>query len=191
MEQKRFNPRTIVILSFILAVASLRIILNMQTGFSLLTNFTPIGAMALFGGAYFNKSWKAYLFPLLTLWISDMVLSRFVYYNQWQLFYGGAYWIYGAFVIMVITGKYVLKNVSVKNVLLSALVVTFIHWIITDLGVWSAGSLYPKTIRGWWACLAAAIPFERNFLGGTLLYAAIMFGSFEWMKTKFPSLAIA
>ena len=191
MEQKTFNPRTIVILSFMLAVASLRVVLNMQTGFSLLTNFTPIGAMALFGGAYFNKSWKAYLFPLLTLWISDMVLSRIVYYHQWQLFYSGAYWIYSAFVIMVITGKYVLKNVSVKNVLLSALAITFIHWIITDLGVWSAGSVFPKTISGLWSCLAAAIPFERNFLGGTLLYAAIMFGSFEWMKTKFPSLAIA
>ena len=191
MEQKTFNPRTIVILLFMLAVACLRIILNTKTAFSLLTNFTPIGAMALFGGAYFNKSWKAYLFPLLTLWISDIALSRFVYYHHWQLFYNGAYWIYGAFALMVIAGKYVLKNVSVKNILLSAFAITFIHWIIADLGVWSAGSLYPKTISGWWACLAAAIPFERNFLGGTLLYAAIMFGSFEWMKAKFPSLAIA
>ncbi|MDQ6903326.1 MAG: hypothetical protein M3139_09985 [Bacteroidota bacterium] len=191
MSTQTFNPRTIVILVFMLAVASLRVILNTKTGFSLLTNFTPIGAMALFGGAYFNKPWKAYLFPLLTLWLSDIILSRFVYQHQWQLFYHGAYWIYGAFVLMVIAGKYVLRNVTVKNILLSAFAITFIHWVIADLGVWSAGSLYPKTISGWWACMAAAIPFERNFLCGTLLYAAVMFGSFAWMKTKYPSLVIA
>ncbi|MEO8416232.1 MAG: DUF6580 family putative transport protein [Ginsengibacter sp.] len=174
-----------------LAVAGLRVIVNRQTGFSLLTNFTPIGAMALFGGAYFNISWKAYLFPLLTLWISDLVLSRFVYQHQWQLFYHGAYWIYAAFVLMVVAGKYLLKDVSVKNVLLSALAITVIHWVIADIGVFSGGILYPATISGWWTCMAAAILFERNFLCGTLLYVAIMFGSFEWMKTEYPSLTMA
>lgn len=191
MIQKTFNPRTIVILVFMLAVATIRVWLNTKSGFSLLTNFTPVGAMALFGGAYFNKSWKSFLFPLLTLWISDIVLSRFVYYHEWRLFYGGFYWTYGAFAMMVITGKFLLKNISVKNILLSALTVTFIHWIVTDFGVWLSSAMYPKTISGWWACLAAAIPFERNFLSGTLLYAAIMFGAFEWMKTKYPSLKIA
>ena len=191
MAKQTFNPRTIVIGVFMLAVAALRVILNMKPGFSFLTNFTPIGAMALFGGAYFNKSWKSYLFPLLTLWISDIALSRLVYYHDWRLFYSGFYWAYGAFALMVIAGKYLLKNVSVKSILFSAFTVTFIHWIVADLGVWSGGVMYSKTLSGWWACLSAAIPFERNFLCGTLLYAAIMFGSFEWMKTKYPSLKIA
>lgn len=191
MTQQKFNPRTIVLLVFMLAIAILRIVLNPKSGFAFLSNFTPVGAMALFGGAYFNTSKKAYLFPLLTLWISDIMLSRFVYNHEWQLFYGGFYWIYGSFALMVVAGKLLLKNVSVKNILLSAFAVTFIHWIITDFGVWLGSSMYPKTIGGWWACLAAAIPFERNFLSGTLLYSAIMFGTFEWMKTKYPSLKIA
>lgn len=191
MAQHTFNPRTIVILLFMLTVALLRVFLNIEAGFSLLTNFTPVGAMALFGGAYFNKEWKAFLFPLLTLWISDILLSRFVYYHDWRLFYGGFYWTYGAFGLMVIVGKYLLKNVSAKNIILSAFTVTFIHWIITDLGVWLGSSIYPQTITGFWGCLVAAIPFERNFLSGTLLYSAIMFGLFEWMKTKYPSLKIA
>jgi hypothetical protein len=191
MTTQTFNPRTAAILLLMLVVACLRVILNMQPGFSLLTNFTPIGAMALFGGAYFNKSWKATLFSLLTLWISDIVLSRLVYYHQWRLFYSGSFCTYGAFALMVILGRFLLKNVSVKNIGLSAIAITFIHWIVTDLGVWLRGIQYPKTMNGWWECLLAAIPFELNFLCGSLLYAAIMFGSFEWMKTKFPSLAIA
>ena len=83
------------------------------------------------------------------------------------------------------------KNVSVKNILLAAVTITFIHWIVSDMGVWLASSRYPKTPAGFWACLTAAIPFERNFLLGTLVYSAIMFGSFEWMKAKYPSLRIA
>ena len=190
MTQQKFNPRTIVLLLFIIAVAVLRVVLNAEWGFAFLSNFTPVGAMALFGGAYFSSK-KAYLFPLLTLWISDIFLSRFVYGHEWQLFYGGFYWIYGAFALMVIAGKLLLKNISVKNILLAALVITIIHWIVSDIGVWLAGSKYPKTLEGFWACLSAAIPYERNFLSGTLLYGAIMFGSFEWMKSKYPSLKIA
>ena len=51
--------------------------------------------------------------------------------------------------------------------------------------------MYTKNVAGFWGCLAAAVPFERDFLGGTLLYSAIMFGSFEWMKSKYPVLRIA
>lgn len=187
MTQQKFNPRTIVLLLFMMAVALLRVVLNPEWGFAYLSNFTPVGAMAIFGGAYFTSK-KAYLFPLLTLWMSDILLSRFVYGHEWKLFYGGFYWIYIAFILMVIAGKILLKNVSVKNILVAALVITFIHWIISDTGVWLAGTRYPKTIAGFWACLTAAIPFERNFLSGTLLYSAIMFGSFEWMRSKYPLL---
>lgn len=190
MTQQKFNPRTLVLLLFMIAVAILRVVINPEWGFAFLSNFTPVGTMAVFGGAYFSSK-KAYLFPLLTLWMSDILLSRFVYGHEWHLFYEGFYWIYGAFALMVIVGRLLLKNVSVKSILLAAVVITFIHWIISDMGVWLAGSRYPKTIEGFWACLAAAIPFERNFLSGTLLYSAIMFGSFEWMRSKYPSLRIA
>jgi hypothetical protein len=190
MIQQKINPRIIVLLLFMIAVALLRVVLNPEWGFAFLSNFTPVGAMALFGGAYFSSK-KAYLFPLLTLWISDILLSRFVYGNQWQLFYEGFFWIYGAFALMVISGKLLLKNISVKNILLAALAITFIHWIVSDIGVWLASSKYPKTFTGFLACLTAAIPFEKNFLSGTLLYGAIMFGSFEWIKSRYPSLKTA
>lgn len=186
---QKFNPRTSVLLLFMMAVAFLRVVINPEWGFSFLSNFTPVGAMALFGGAYFSSK-KAFLFPLLTLWISDLLLTRFVYGYEWKLFYGGFYWVYAAFILMVIIGKLLLKDVSVKRIFITALVITIIHWIVTDIGVWLASIQYPKTPAGFWACLTAAIPYERNFLSGTLLYSAMMFGSFEWMKIKYPSLGI-
>ena len=44
-----------------------------------LAYFTPVGALALFGGASFNKHWQAFLFPILILFLSDVVLMYTVY----------------------------------------------------------------------------------------------------------------
>ena len=76
-------------------------------------NFTPIGAMALFGGCYFSDKWKAYLVPILTLWITDLALNYF-YFHQVTFFYSGFAWVYGAFALMVMVGTFI-KKVNVGN----------------------------------------------------------------------------
>jgi hypothetical protein len=48
--------------------------------------------------------------------------------------------------------------------------------------------MYPKTLDGYFTSLVAAIPYERNFLVGTLAYSGILFGLFEWAKSKYTSL---
>ncbi len=73
-----------VLLAIMLLAAAVRIVLTKEAKMSPLATFTPLGAMALFGGAYFSKSYKAFLFPLLTLWMSDIILNRFVYYGEWR-----------------------------------------------------------------------------------------------------------
>ncbi len=191
MSIQKINPRTVVIAAFILVVAVFRVLINMNGDLHPLTNFSPIGAMALFGAAYFRSSNKAFGFPLLTLFVSDVVLSLTAYkeYNH-GLLYSGWYWVYAAFALMVLAGKLLIKEVTVKNILMAALSITFIHWIVSDMGVWLQGSTYAKTFAGLWACLAAAIPFERNFLAGTLVYSAVMFGAFEWLQKKYQSLKL-
>ncbi|MFA0964923.1 DUF6580 family putative transport protein [Roseivirga sp. BDSF3-8] len=180
------NPRTLVLFAFIMVVAAFRVVTTSEE-LNAISTFTPLGAMALFGGAHFRQHTKAFAFPLLALLISDLVLNRFVYGMGWSL-YQGFYYVYGAFALMVLAGRAMQRAITVRNVLFSALFITFIHWIVTDFGVWIGGTLYPKTWAGWWACLAAAIPFERNFLLGTLLYSAIMFGGMAWLQGRFPVL---
>lgn len=185
MQQENNTQRFLLLVGFILLVGVSRVF--MSVGHTPLSNFTPIGAMALYGGAYL-KGYNKFLFPLLTLWISDLFINRFVYYNEWTLFYDGFFWTYGAFALMVLIGVYLMKKVTVKNFIVSSLVIVFIHWIVTDFGVWAGTSMYPKTIQGFWMCLVAAIPFERNFLAGTVLYGSVMFGALEWLQAKFTSL---
>ena len=192
MSLPKFNPRTLILILFVIVTASIRVISNLDSHLSPLTNFSPIGAMALFGGAYFNKQWKAFSFTLLALLVSDLILS-FTVFNQHRhgLLYGGWYWTYGAFALMTLAGRYIVKHVTVLNVLLAALACVFIHWIVTDFGVWIGSTTYAKTVSGFITCLIAAIPFELSFLRGTLLYSALLFGTFEWMQQKYNALKIA
>lgn len=180
-----------VIVLFILIIAAVRVVLSMDAAFAPLANFSAVGAMALFGGAYF-KNTKALAFPLIAMLISDLLIARFAHWGgTWTFLYEGAAWVYGAIALMVITGRLLMKQKRVANFLLSTLVVVFIHWIVTDLGVWAGGMMYPKTLAGFWACLVAAIPFERSFLIGTLVYGTLMFGAFEWFKMRYPQLRLA
>ncbi len=181
--------RLSILLLFILIMVASRLWITTNDSVGVLANFTPIGAMALFGGAYFRNG-KAFLFPLLALWIGDMLLSRYVYIGEWTFFYDGMLWVYGAFALMVLVGRGLLGQLRTAPRFLGAsLLAVLIHWIVTDLGVFLSGTMYPMTWAGWWACLAAAIPFELNFLYGTLLYGAVMFGAFEWFQVRFPILA--
>lgn len=182
MSLKKLNPRTVTLLAFIVTAALLRIVFGMDAAMKPLADFSPIGAMALFGGAYFRNNGKAYLFPLITIWLGDVVLNRFVFYHEWRFFYSGFYWVYGAFALMVLAGQLIVRKATVKNIALASVVAMLIHWIVTDFGVWLEGTMYAKTWAGWWECLVAAIPYEGNFLAGMAIYSLVLFGGFEWAR---------
>ena len=56
MSLNKINPRTIVLFAFMVAVAAIRIILSLEPTMSPFVTFTPLGAMAIFGGGYFQKN---------------------------------------------------------------------------------------------------------------------------------------
>ncbi|MCW9095497.1 MAG: hypothetical protein OQJ74_06625, partial [Ignavibacteriaceae bacterium] len=62
-------------------------------------------------------------------------------------------------------------------------------FIITNFGIWLSTPYYEKTGTGLAACFTAAIPFFHQTLLGDLFFVAIMFGLFEIIKVKIPSLA--
>lgn len=191
MSNLKFNPRTITLLMMILVITALRLLVTFNAEEFSFANFTSIGAVAIFGAAYFNNTSKSFAFPLLSLLISDLILSATLFSNYSNGFlYEGWYWTYIAFAMMVLVSKFILKNVNVTTFLGSSLAVVFIHWIVTDLGPWLSDPRYTKDISGYVACLINAIPFELNFLKGTLIYGALMMGSFELLKMKFPVLKL-
>ncbi len=181
------NPRTNVLTAMILSAGIWRLCIS--GGHSPLNNFTPIGAIAMFGGCYFKNRWKALLLPLLTLWISDLFLNYFVYYHAWRWFYDGFAYTYASFALMVVIGRFI-KTVNIRSVLLAGLSSALLHWIITDFGVWLDGRIYPMDSAGLIACYVAALPYLQNMLIGNLVFGAIMFGTFESLQKRHPQLQL-
>ena len=187
--EKTFNPRNAVLLLIMIVIASLRVFNNFSTHITVLANYSPLVAMSLFGGAYFKDNIKAILFPLLTIFLSDVILFAIVYKDYGNGFlYDGWAWVYGAFLLIAVTGKFIIQKISAPRIALAIVVSVFIHWIVTDFGVWIGSKTYPQAWAGFNACLAAAIPFELRLLTATIIYSGIMFGVFELMKRKNPAL---
>ena len=183
MSLQKINIRTIVLVSMILATASFRL-LSFKFP-DLLSNITPVGAIALFGGAYFAEKWKAYAVVLITLFSTD-ILINYLYTSKWVIWAEGSLWVYLTFAIMVFIGS-LIKKANVVNVSLCSLASVSIHWLIIDMP-WLYGTLYPHNFSGYGQSLIAAIPFENNMLVGDLVFCTILFGGFELAKTKFTFL---
>lgn len=144
-------------------------------------NFAPIAAMALFGGAYFSKKSFAFAVPLAAMFLTDAIIG----------FHSSMWIVYVSFAVIVLIGMVLLKKVSVKNVIAASVTASLSFFIITNFGVWAFGTMYPKNIAGLIECYIAAIPFIQNTLIGDLFYSGIMFGIYEFAKSKIPVLSEA
>ena len=156
-------------------------------------NFAPIGAMALFGAAYFSKKFIALIIPVLSMLISDLVINNTIYaqyFEGFTFFYQGFYWTYAAFIVIGVIGFFMLKKVQLKSVILASLFAAVLFFIISNFGVWASGTMYPQTFSGLIACYTAAIPFFKNTLMGNLVYSGVLFGAFELAQNRIPILKI-
>jgi hypothetical protein len=184
---EKINYRMLVLVLLMLIIVSIRVIAPLSPDFKMIANFSGIGAIALFGGAYLKNRLMGFLLPLFVLFLSDIGLV--IAMGKDYGFYEGWYYTYISFILMVIIARLVIGKVNVPTVLGAGLLGVFIHWIVSDYGVWLGSTIYPQTIGGFWACLVAAIPYELNFLYGTIAYSAIMFAVFEGLTIKFPALS--
>ena len=154
-------------------------------------NFTAVGAVALFGGAYLSRRW-AYVIPLVALFVSDLFLNNMIYarqfpeaYEGFTLFHSGSIPVYLAFIAVIFMGTRTLRSVKVPRVLGSAVLAAVVFFVVTNFAVWATGSvLYPKTPSGLLACYGAALPFFWNTVAGNLFFGAILFGGYEFVARR-------
>ena len=147
-------------------------------------NFTAIGAVALFG-SYFLRKKSSIVIPLLVLWVSDLVLNNVVYAEYFDSFsFFGDPWVYGGFVATILVGWYLIKKLSVKNVVSASILGALIFFIITNFSVWLTSGLYTKDISGFFTCYIKAIPFFRNALLGNLFFSAVLFGAYSLISRR-------
>ncbi len=192
MSVKKINPRLIVLLVIMIVIAAIRV--PNAAGVTPWAHFTAIGAMGLFGGAYFSNTWKAIALSLLTLLVSDLIINTIVHHGKYGIMYSGWYWVYLVFIIITLLGKWMIKTITVKNILVAAVLATLIHWLLLDCIVWLGSGVDIRTglplsrnLAGLWQCYMQGLSFAKYFLAGTLAYSAVMFRTFEWLGRRLPA----
>ncbi|MBC9933834.1 DUF6580 family putative transport protein [Chitinophaga qingshengii] len=193
MSLKNLNPRFGILLLFMLVAGIIRVVLGAdQSTLQPIAMFTPVGAMALFGGASFSDKWKSYAFPLLTLFLSDVILMQ-VFHREYAqgLLYKGWAANYISFVFIVLIGQLVIRKMSVGRIAVAGVSAALVHFLISNFGVWISGSTdittglpFTRDMAGLMKCYALAVPFMKYFLVGTLVYSAIFFGSYALVQRK-------
>lgn len=154
-------------------------------------NFTAVGAMGLFGAAFFNRKMFAFLIPLAAMFMTDLFLNNVVYAaylpegTSFLWFTEGAGWIYGGIALTVVAGFSIFKNVNHKSVIGGSLISALIFFVLTNFGVWSSGLYYPMNAAGLSACYAAGLPYLLNSILGNLFFAGVLFGGYYAIQQRF------
>lgn len=184
MQNQKINIRFAVLTAIILLAAFSRIIPHMP-------NFSPLGAIGLFGAAHFQKKWLAFLIPIAATWLSDLFINNVIYaqyYPTFTWFSEGFYWMYGSYLLITFAGLFIFKKITVQRILAGALTATAIFFLITNFACFPANPAYPQNFSGFITCYAAGIPFLKGTLLGDLFYSGILFGVFALAQIKFPVL---
>ena len=182
-----FSPRMRALLLFALIVAAAvsRLVPHPP-------NFSPIEAIALFGGAYFlNRGW-AVLAPLAAMFVSDLVLG---------LMQGGLYFeyfasahfiaIYACIALSAVLGFGLRGRVKSLRVLGYSLAGSLLFFLVTNFAVWLTAYdviAHPACTAGLGSCYVAALPFLKWTVLGTLFYAALLFGGYELLQRRVSGL---
>ena len=139
-------------------------------------NFTPMTAIALLSAHAFKNKWVAIGIPLISFWVSDIIINNFIYagyYENFRIFSPGVLWIYGSIACITLMGKFSLNKVSVTKIGLSSIAGSTIFFILTNFGVWIMGG-YGYTYKGFLECYTLAIPFLGNNILSTLIFSIVI-----------------
>src|SRR5260370_194976 len=172
-EDRNFlHPRTLVITGLVLAAAAIRLAPHPM-------NFAPIGALALFGGAYFPGKRQALIVPLLSLIIGDAITG----------FHPLIPFVYPSFLVSAAIGFWLRRKRPARRIGVGTLGGAMEFFLVTNFAMWASSlSSYPTTASGLAACYIAGIPLFWNTLAGDAFYVALLFGGIALAERKFPAL---
>ncbi len=146
--------------------------------------FAPQWAMAIFGGAIIKDKKFAFILPLLSMFISD-ALYEVLYRNgvgNIQGFYEGQLTNYILFGLMTFFGFFI-KKFNIVKIAMASLAAPTAYFLLSNFLIWFSNSPYaglqrPKTLNGLLLCLEDGLPFYQWSVVATLVFSAVLFGSY-------------
>lgn len=138
-------------------------------------NFTPVAAIALFGGTYLKRKSLAFLIPVAVMLLSDAIIG----------FHNTMIAVYASFLLIVLMGLYLKTKVSTLNMVVASLVSSTLFYLITNFASWSTGIFpYSNDAAGLLQAYIAGLPFFFNGIAGDLFFNGIFFGAYYLITRK-------
>lgn len=139
-------------------------------------NFTPVGVIGLFIGAYSNRFWH-WLIPILAILLSDFLLG---FYHMTSMIF-----VYLGIIASSAVGYFLLNHkVRMLRVFITTIISASLFFLLSNFGVWLSAELYPMTLAGLISCYVAAIPFFGNTMAAYIVFSAIAFTVYEFYQSK-------
>lgn len=152
--------RNLLIVAMILFAALIRIIPHPW-------NLAPVGAMALFSGAFVRNRAMAVVLPLLGLLAGDLFIGFHILMPV----------VYASFLVSIAIGRMLRERRTVSRISAVVLLGAIQFFLITNFGVWMILKTYPRTFSGLVACYVAGLPYFWNTLAGDAFFSAVFFGA--------------
>jgi hypothetical protein len=185
----KLNKSLIWTLVIMVVVASLyRIIPGRPPGFA------PQWALAIFGGAVVKDKRLALVIPILSLVLSDLIYQGLFSAGLSPIagFYQGQWINYLLFASVTFFG-FLIRKIALSNIFWVSLLAPTYFFIVSNFLTWvGIGEYveYPKTFAGLTECYTAALPFYWNSIAATLIFSAVLFGSWYLISRRLrPSVA--
>lgn len=178
-----------IIASFVLLVviASLyRIMPNRPWGFA------PQIAMALFSGSIVKDKKFAFLMPLFSMLLSDIIYEVLFSLNISNIegFYSGQWINYLLFMAVTVIG-FAINKTKLFSILAGSAAGVVFYFFASNFAVWIGGGLalnnlpYPKTFAGLYQCVEAGLPFLAGSFYSTFIFGAVLFGGYHLFEKYF------
>ncbi|MGZ8538557.1 MAG: DUF6580 family putative transport protein [Flavisolibacter sp.] len=146
-----------------------------------LMGFAPQIAMAIFGAAVIKDKKLAFVLPLVSMFLSDVLYEvLFAYgYTNYGGFYEGQVMNYLLLAGITLIG-FLARDLKWNNILLATLAAPTVFFFASNFVVWFGGGglLRPKTFEGLMMSFADGLPFFRSSLVYTLIFSAVLFGGY-------------
>lgn len=160
-----------------------------------LSGFTAVIAVSLFAGLTIKDKKLAFLFPLLTLFISDILLQVLHALNLFPYsgFYSGQITNYVLFVLLTLIGI-AFRNYKTAGIVAAAFIGPTVFFLLSNFVVWKTqGDImgYNKDISGLWQSYSFGLPFYRNSLLSTFIFLPGFIVLYNWMMYRRLNLAHA
>lgn len=154
-------------------------------------NFSAVYAMVFCAGLYFS-GWMAWVVPLGTLLVSDLVINEFAYHVEFSfhVFLVKMAPNYISYGLLILLGRGLGHGKrSWLTLVCGGIVGAFIFYLVTNFASWLTDPGYPKTLQGLIQALTTGLPgfphtwtfFLRTLMSGGL-FSGLFVGAVKLLE---------